>query len=130
MSQRLGRWGVGAVVLALAGALSSPRLLVAAEKHEFQVSAHKYAYRVTGVDRPEIHVREGEIVHITFSTEDIPHSLTIDGPYRISKRAAPGKPVTFDFLADKPGTFDFYCNLALDERCRKELRGRLIVDPR
>jgi hypothetical protein len=37
--------------------------------------------------------------------------------------------VTFEFLADKPGTFAFYCNLAIDERCRKELRGTLIVDP-
>lgn len=111
-------------------AIGGPSRLRADGKHEFQVSAHRYAYRVAGIDGPEIHVREGEIVRITFSAEDIPHSLTIDEPYRISKRAAPGKPVTFEFLADKPGTFDFYCNLALDDRCRKELRGKLVVDPR
>ena len=127
MSQGQIRGLAGVAFIALAGLVLGA--LQATAKHEFQVSAHKYAYRVSGSDTPEIHVRQGEIVRITFSAEDIPHSLTIDGPYRISKRAAPGKPVTFEFLADKPGTFEFYCNLTLDERCRKELRGTLVVDP-
>jgi heme/copper-type cytochrome/quinol oxidase subunit 2 len=103
---------------------------VAASKREFPVSAHRYAYRIAGGERAEIHVEEGDVVRITFSAEDIAHSFTIDEPYRISKRAQPGKPITFDFLADKPGTFEFYCNLAVDERCRKEVRGKLIVDPK
>ena len=121
---------VGAVALALPFVVSGASPLPAATKHEFQVSAHKYAYRVVGGDRAELRVREGEVVHIVFAADDIPHSFTVDAPYRIDKRASPGKPVTFDFLADKPGTFEFYCNLALDDRCRKELRGTLIVDPR
>lgn len=126
-------WPVGLAALAVCAVvmtIGGPSRLRANGKHEFQVSAHRYAYRVSGADGPEIHVREGEIVRITFSADDIPHSLTIDAPYRISKRAEPGKPVTFEFLADKPGTFDFYCNLAIDERCRKDTRGKLIVDPR
>jgi heme/copper-type cytochrome/quinol oxidase subunit 2 len=120
----------GAAALALPFVMSGARPLPAVAKHEFQVSAHKYAYRVVGGDRAELHVREGEVVHIVFAADDIPHSFTIDAPYRIDKRASPGKPVTFDFLADKPGTFEFYCNLAVDDRCRKEVRGTLIVDPR
>ena len=118
-----------ASVAVIALAVQGARTIEARSKHEFEISAHKYAYRVTGADRPEIHVREGDVVRVTFSADDIPHSFTIDEPYRISKRAEPGKPVTFEFLADKPGTFEFYCNLAIDERCRKELRGTLIVDP-
>jgi plastocyanin len=115
-----------AAVVALA--LQGAGTLAAPAKHEFQISARKYTYHVSGVDRPEIHVREGDVVRVTFSADDIPHSFTVDEPYRISKRAEPGKPVTFEFLADKPGTFEFYCNLAIDERCRKELRGTLVVD--
>jgi heme/copper-type cytochrome/quinol oxidase subunit 2 len=118
---------VSAAVIALA--VQGAGTLEARAKHEFQISARKYAYRVAGVDRPEIHVREGDVVRVTFSADDIPHSFTVDEPYRISKRAEPGKSVTFEFLADKPGTFEFYCNLAIDERCRKELRGTLVVDP-
>jgi heme/copper-type cytochrome/quinol oxidase subunit 2 len=116
-----------AAVIALL--VQGARPLEARAKHEFQISARKYTYRVAGVDRPEIHVHDGDVVRVTFSAEDIPHSFTVDEPYRISKRAEPGKPVTFEFLADKPGTFEFYCNLAIDERCRKELRGTLVVDP-
>ena len=113
----------------IASLVQGARPVEARAKHEFQISARKYTYRVAGVDRPEIHVHDGDVVRVTFSAEDIPHSFTVDEPYRISKRAEPGKPVTFEFLADKPGTFEFYCNLAIDERCRKELRGTLVVDP-
>jgi hypothetical protein len=34
--------------------------------------------------------------------------------------------VTFEFRADQPGTFHFYCNLKQDERC-KEMQGELVV---
>jgi heme/copper-type cytochrome/quinol oxidase subunit 2 len=123
------RWFAGAAIIGLAVLLGGPDTLEARATHEFQVSARRYAYHVAGSDRPEIHVHVGDVVRIAFSVEDIPHSFTVDKPYRISKRAEPGKPVTFEFLADKPGTFDFYCDLAIDERCRKELRGTLIVEP-
>ena len=70
------------------------------------------------------------MVHIEFSAEDIPHSFTTDGnsPYRIMKRAEPGKSVSIDFVADQPGSFTFYCNLPLDDRCAKETRGQLVVE--
>jgi heme/copper-type cytochrome/quinol oxidase subunit 2 len=122
-------WIAGISALTAMLAVSAGRPAGASARFDVQVGAHKYAYRVSGVDRPEIHVHEGDVIHVTFTAEDIPHSFTIDAPYRISKRASPGKPVIFDFLADKPGTFEFYCNLALDDRCRKELRGTLVVDP-
>jgi heme/copper-type cytochrome/quinol oxidase subunit 2 len=117
-----------AVATVLAVAVTASLAAVAASKREFPVSAHKYAYRISGGERTDIHVQEGDVVRITFSAEDIAHSFTIDEPYRISKRAEPGKPITFDFLADKPGTFEFYCNLAVDERCQREVRSKLIVD--
>ena len=63
-----------------------------------------------------------------FSTDDIPHSFTIDG-YRIAKRVEPGKPIVFEFRADQPGRFPIYCNLSADERCKKMV-GELIVEAR
>ena len=54
--------------------------------------------------------------------------MTIDA-YRISKRVSPGAPVTFEFRADREGTFPFYCNLQIDDGCR-QMRGELIVRPR
>jgi heme/copper-type cytochrome/quinol oxidase subunit 2 len=98
-------------------------------RREFHVSARRYAYTVSGSDNAEIRVQVNDLVKITLEAEDIPHSLTID-EYRISKRAEPGKPTVIEFRADKPGTFVMYCNLMIDERCRKETRGTLVVSER
>lgn len=73
----------------------------------------------------QIEVPKDTLVKVTFHSKDIPHSFTVDG-YRISKRAAAGQSVIFEFRADQTGTFPFYCNLSQDERCR-EMRGALVV---
>jgi heme/copper-type cytochrome/quinol oxidase subunit 2 len=70
-------------------------------------------------------VRQDDLVKITLRTEDIAHSFTIDG-YRIAKRVSPGQTVVFEFRADQPGRFPFYCNLTIDDGC-KAMRGELIV---
>ena len=118
---------VGAAAL-VAGVFGWSVRARAQSKKDFSVSAHKYSYKVEGSDKPEIRVQEGDLVRITFSAEDVPHSFTIinDDHYRIMRRAEPGRPVPFEFLADKPGTFTFQCTLRTDERC-KELSGTLFV---
>ena len=65
----------------------------------------------------QIDVQKDDLVKITFTAVDIPHSFTVDG-YRIAKRAGAGQTVVFEFRADRAGEHDFYCNLAQDERCR------------
>ena len=115
------------MLLAVAGGL----IATAQGQREFAVSAYKYGYRVSGSDRAEIHVHEGDLVRVAFSADDVPHSFTIDDDhYRISRRAEPGKTVMFDFKADKVGRFEFYCNLTGDPRCPRETRGVLIVEHR
>jgi heme/copper-type cytochrome/quinol oxidase subunit 2 len=90
---------------------------------EFTVSARKYAFAPTRIE-----VNQDDLVKVTLSSADIAHSFTIDG-YRIAKRVGGGQKVTFEFRADQPGTFRFYCNLKQDERCR-EMQGELVVHPK
>ena len=92
-------------------------------ERKFTVSAHKYAFTPARLD-----VRQDDLVRVTFSTDDIPHSFTID-KYRIAKRVEPGKPIVFEFRADQPGRFPIYCNLAADDGCRKMI-GELVVTAR
>jgi heme/copper-type cytochrome/quinol oxidase subunit 2 len=92
-------------------------------RREITLTAKKYTF-----SEPRIEVAVNDVVRITLVAEDIPHSFTID-EYRIAKRAAPGKPVTFEFRADRAGTFPFYCNLTIDDGCR-DMRGELIVTSR
>jgi heme/copper-type cytochrome/quinol oxidase subunit 2 len=89
----------------------------------FAVAAHKYAFTPARLD-----VQQDDLVRVTFSTEDIPHSFTID-KYRIAKRVEPGKPIVFEFRADQPGKFPIYCNLTADDGCRKMI-GELVVTRR
>jgi heme/copper-type cytochrome/quinol oxidase subunit 2 len=117
---------IAVISAGLSAVVASGLVLTAQAKRDFSVSGVKYTYRVSG-SGAEIRVRQDDLVRITFSADDIPHSFTID-EYRISKRAEPGKPVTFEFRADRAGSFPIYCNLTIDERCRREMRGTLTVE--
>ena len=94
-----------------------------ATSRPWQVTARRYTF-----NPPRIEVFQDDLVKIELRTEDIAHSLTIDA-YRIAKRVSPGQPVTFEFRADQPGTFPYYCNLDIDSGCR-QMRGELVVKPR
>ena len=89
----------------------------------WRVTASRYKF-----DPPRIEVLQDDLVKIEMRTEDIAHSLTIDA-YRIAKRVSPGHPITFEFRADRPGTFPYYCNLQIEDGCR-QMRGTLVVKPR
>jgi heme/copper-type cytochrome/quinol oxidase subunit 2 len=89
----------------------------------FAIRAHRYAF-----EPARIEVNQDDLVKIELRTNDIAHSLTIDD-YRIAKRVGPDAPVTFEFRADKAGTFPFYCSLKAEDGCR-QMRGVLVVKPR
>ena len=90
--------------------------------HEFAVSARRYAF-----DPPRLEVHSGDLVKVTLRSRDIPHSFVIDA-YRIARRVDAGGTVTFEFLADRAGTFTFYCNLTMEDGCR-DMKGELVVLP-
>ena len=92
-------------------------------EQKFSVSAHKYDFSPARIE-----VQQDDLVRITLTSEDIPHSFTVD-KYRIAKRVEPGKTVVFEFRADQPGRFPIYCNLSIDEKCR-EMHGELVVTAR
>jgi heme/copper-type cytochrome/quinol oxidase subunit 2 len=114
------RWS--ALVLVIAAFTLLARAQEGGER-SVSVAAHKYAFNPARVE-----VRQDDLVRVTFSTDDIPHSFTID-KYRIAKRVEPGKPIVFEFRADQPGRFPIYCNLTADDGCRKMI-GELVVSSR
>ena len=87
---------------------------------EFAVSGNQYAFAPASLT-----VDQNDLVKITFTAADMPHSFTIDD-YRIVKRAGAGQTVTFEFRADRSGRFPFYCNLSSDDKCRN-MKGTLTV---
>jgi heme/copper-type cytochrome/quinol oxidase subunit 2 len=114
------------VVLAAAGAWSVGLQAGQSEDlalRQFTVIARRYSFTPGRIE-----VLQGDLVRIALSTEDIAHSFTIDA-YRIAKRASPDQPVTFEFRAERAGTFPFYCNLKSEDGCR-QMHGDLVVKPR
>ena len=121
------------VAASLVAIVTTGVVLVAQARRDFDVVSRRYSFTVSGNDRAEIHVAQNDLVRINFSTEDIPHSFTIedheDSHYRIMRRAEAGKPVSFEFRADVSGRFRFDCSLTTDSKC-KGMQGTLIVDPK
>lgn len=109
-----------AAVLLAGTFVRNPAVRAQGATREFTVRGDHFAFTPVRIE-----VQKDDLVKITFTASDIPHSFTIDS-YRIAKRAAAGQSVTFEFRADQVGTHRFYCNLTQDDRCRR-MEGQLIV---
>jgi len=92
-------------------------------RREFTIVGENYRFSPNRIE-----VAENDLVKVTLQSVDHPFTFAIDA-YRIVKRAAGGKTVAFEFRADQAGSFEFYCNMSADARC-KEMRGTLVVKAR
>ena len=76
-----------------------------------------------------LQVSEGDRVRLTLRSTDTEHGFTIK---KLNVRVAvpkTGDPVTVEFVADRPGTYEFKCS----EYCGSghgRMKGQLVVTPR
>ena len=129
-SRLVGLFLIGAGTCLLAGPVVSRAFASesagqeqAPSRREFDLTAANYRFTP---DRLE--VKQDELVKLTVRSTDVAYSVTIDA-YRVSKRVPAGGEVTFEFLADRAGTFPFYSNLTSDSR-HQTMKGSLVVRPR
>jgi heme/copper-type cytochrome/quinol oxidase subunit 2 len=94
----------------------------APNRPDILLTARNYRY---SPDR--IEVMQDDLVRLTIRSEDVAYSFAID-EYRIARRIPAGGTTTFEFLADRPGTFRFYSNLTNDS-AHTEMQGQLVVRP-
>jgi cytochrome c oxidase subunit 2 len=127
---RITRRAIGLVLIGAGGVLLAgptvARLLAqdqAPNRREFTIVAKDYQYSPTRIE-----VMQDDLVKLTLRSEGIAHSFTID-EYRIAKRVPAGGSTTFEFQADRAGTFPFYCALT-SEAGHKMMHGELIVRAR
>ena len=71
----------------------------------FRVDARQFAYFPS-----ELRVNPGDTVTLELVSTDVVHGLYVDG-YDVSVEADPGQTAALTFVADKPGTFRFRCNV-------------------
>ena len=71
----------------------------------FRLQASQYAYAPA-----ELHVNPGDTVTIELISTDAVHGLYVDG-YGASLEADPGQSTSLAFVANRPGSFRFRCNV-------------------
>ncbi len=82
-----------------------PAQAIAPQQKTFRIEARQFAYSPS-----ELKVNPGDTVTIQLVSTDVVHGLYIDG-YGISVQADPGQTATITFVANKPGSFRFRCNV-------------------
>jgi len=76
-------------------------------------------------DPNPIIVNQGEKVKLIVTSTDTTHGIVIP-EYGINVPAPVGRPTVVDFVADKAGTFSFFCNVYCGSG-HSAMRGSLVV---
>src|SRR3989344_5627726 len=88
---------------ATAGKSSDARVLV--------VTGENFKFVVDGNDNPDILVKLGDKIRIEFSSTDGFHDWVVDEFNARTEQVRPGTPTFVEFIADKKGTFEYYCSV-------------------
>ena len=112
---------LGALMLGsfLFGAVTTGR----AAERVFIVTASRYAFAPDVIE-----VDEGDRVRIALRSEDVTHGFALEAYGIDVTLPESGEAVLVDFMADRPGTFDFGCSIYCGAG-HGGMSGRLVVRP-
>jgi heme/copper-type cytochrome/quinol oxidase subunit 2 len=121
MNQRFSllHFAVAGLVVAF---LPLPFSSIAPQERTFRIEAGQFAYFPS-----ELKVNPGDRVNIQLVSTDVVHGLYLDG-YDTSMEADPGQTKTLTFIASKPGSFRFRCNVTCGAM-HPFMIGKLTVGP-
>jgi len=116
-------------------------MMVPAEGHEnveemmvdgedTMMESNKVSFNLKGVpfqfDTKEIRVKKGDTVTINFESSEGLHDWVVDEFNAATKQVTPGTPTSVTFVADKTGTFEYYCSVG--NHRAQGMVGKLIVE--
>lgn len=96
---------VGAMSLAVLVA-PSPGSAGRPTSRTLRIEASSFAYSPAAVE-----VEPGDTVEIELVSTDVVHGLYLEG-YDVAVTADPGQTARLSFVADRPGSFRFYCSVS------------------
>ena len=88
---------------------------------EFSIIATSFKFSV-----PEIRVKKGDTIRIVLKNEGGFHDWVVDEFNARTKQISSGQTDTIEFLADKTGTFEYYCSVM--QHRKMGMVGKLIVE--
>jgi cytochrome c oxidase subunit II len=102
------------------GSTASPPPAGGSTTKEYTITARQFAYEPS-----MIKVNKGDTVILHITSADVTHGFGIN-EYGISESLSPGKEVTVQFVADKAGTFTYYCTVPCGGG-HTSMKGTLVV---
>jgi len=97
-----------------------PPPVVQPQTQNFVISASKFEFSPSTIT-----VNKGDIVNITVKSSDVDHGIAIPA-FGVSKTIDAGGSATVKFVADKEGTFEFFCSVFCGSG-HSTMTGKLIV---
>lgn len=95
-----------------------------------EVNSNAIVFNITGkmfeYSIKEIRVKKGDLVTINFESTDGLHDIVNDEIGFRTEAVNPGKKTSLTFLADKTGTFEYYCSIG--QHRQNGMVGKLIIE--
>ena len=92
----------------------------------FTLTGMNFKFMMNGEENPDLHVKQGDRVRIVFSATEGFHDWVVDEFHAATQRVRNGDPTTVEFIADKKGTFSYYCSVGSHKQ--QGMEGSLIVE--
>lgn len=92
----------------------------------FVIGSSNLRFYIDGVENPDIFVKEGDKVRIEFSSQQGFHDWVVDEFNAFTERVESGSVPAIEFIADKKGTFEYYCSVG--KHRANGMKGKFIVE--
>lgn len=104
--------------------VSSPSPVASeANLQSFEIEGKPFEFSIK-----EIRVKEGDRVRITFKNTEGMHDWVIDEFNARTRQIQAGESETVEFVANKKGTFEYYCSVGNGYHRQQGMIGKLIVE--
>jgi len=92
----------------------------------FVITGDHFRFFMNGVENSDIKVKQGDKVRIEFSNTEGFHDWKIDEFNAATEQVGVGKATFVEFVADKKGTFEYYCSVGSHRA--NGMKGDFIVE--
>src|SRR3989344_6052704 len=92
----------------------------------FVIDSSHLRFYMNGVENPTIKVKEGDKVRIEFTSSEGFHDWVLDEFNAATTKVNPGESSSVEFIADKKGTFEYYCSVG--KHRANGMKGKFIVE--
>ncbi|MBS3071826.1 cupredoxin domain-containing protein [Candidatus Pacearchaeota archaeon] len=92
----------------------------------FVVDSSHLRFYIDGVENPDMVVKKGDKVRVEFTSSEGFHDWVIDEFGAATERVMPGNSTSVEFVADKKGTFEYYCSFG--KHRQNGMKGKFIVE--